>query len=421
MAGAVAYIVSRFPHLPETFILREMVELERQGVRVHLYPLLNQRQQVFHADSLAFMERARELSLGRSLVAVLRAFCVAPVKLTRIWLRVVWDNRSSPGFLLRSQVVFPKAVLAAEQMRRDGVGHIHAHYATHPALAAWIVNRLTGIGYSITTHAHDIFVDRAMLRRKVQDASFVVTISEFNQKFMRAHLGARVSTEIAVVRCGIVPEHYRPAARNGGSTRFELLTIASLQPYKGLRHLLQAYAELLDQQVDFHARIVGEGKERDMLMRMVRELGLEGRVELMGGLPQETIAHLLPEADCYVQPSVITPTGKMEGIPVSLMEALACEVPVVATAISGIPELVEPGVTGSLVPPGDASALARAIMEVAREPERFAALAAAGRRRVLAEFDLKRNVAQLARRLEAHGVGPLPDPEAARKLPRPAA
>jgi len=118
---------------------------------------------------------------------------------------------------------------------------------------------------------------------------------------------------------------------------------------------------------------------------------------------EETIERLLPEADCYVQPSVVTPSGKMEGIPVSIMEALACEVPVVASAISGIPELVEHGVTGSLVPPADSRALALALLDVVRDPERFRRRARAGRLRVLKEYRLERNVAEIARLFSTFG------------------
>ncbi|HEX9723557.1 MAG TPA: glycosyltransferase [Vicinamibacteria bacterium] len=403
MGGPIAYIMSRFPHLPETFILREMSELERQGCAVHLYPLVRQRQRVVHSEARAWMERAVSLSLARAMVALLRAVIASPVKLARTWLRVVWENHASFRFFARSLVVFPKAVLAAERMRRDGVGHIHAHYATHPALAAWIIHRLTGITYSMTTHAHDIFVDRAMLRTKVADASFVITISDFNRDFLHRHVGEGTRSKLRVVRCGIDPDRYRPAVRPASPERFQMLTIASLQPYKGLRYLVEACKELHDRGIDFRSRIVGEGEERKFLESLIADLGLDGRVEILGGLPQETIERLLPEADCYVQPSVVTPSGKMEGIPVSIMEALACEVPVVASAISGIPELVEHGVTGSLVPPADSRALALALLDVVRDPERFRRRARAGRLRVLKEYRLERNVAEIARLFSTFG------------------
>jgi glycosyltransferase involved in cell wall biosynthesis len=349
------------------------------------------------------MERAVSLSLARAMVALLRAVIASPVKLARTWLRVVWENHASFRFFARSLVVFPKAVLAAERMRRDGVGHIHAHYATHPALAAWIIHRLTGITYSMTTHAHDIFVDRAMLRTKVADASFVITISDFNRDFLHRHVGEGTRSKLRVVRCGIDPDRYRPAVRPASPERFQMLTIASLQPYKGLRYLVEACKELHDRGIDFRSRIVGEGEERKFLESLIADLGLDGRVEILGGLPQETIERLLPEADCYVQPSVVTPSGKMEGIPVSIMEALACEVPVVASAISGIPELVEHGVTGSLVPPADSRALALALLDVVRDPERFRRRARAGRLRVLKEYRLERNVAEIARLFSTFG------------------
>jgi glycosyltransferase involved in cell wall biosynthesis len=336
--------------------------------------------------------------------------------MARTWLRLVAGNLSSPAFLLRALVVFPKAVLAAESMRREGVGHVHAHYATHPALAAWVIHRLTGIPYSITVHAHDIFVRQAMLRRKVEDAAFVVAISEFNRSFLMRLLGSGVADKIAVIHCGVDPAKYRPRAAAAAGERLELLTIASLQPYKGLAHLVRACAELHARGVRYRCRIVGEGGERPRLEKLIRALGLTGQVELLGGLPQEIVQRLLPEADCYVQPSVVTPAGKMEGIPVAIMEALACEVPVVATAISGVPELVEDGVTGRLVPPAQSAALAAALIEVDRDRATCRGRARLGRARVVGEFNLQRNVARLAELLGASAPRAV-----AEDSPRPAA
>jgi glycosyltransferase involved in cell wall biosynthesis len=188
----------------------------------------------------------------------------------------------------------------------------------------------------------------------------------------------------------------------------EIVHVGSLQPYKGQRYLIEACRLLQDRGVPFRCCIIGGGEERASLTTMIKDLGLESVVHLSGSKTQQEIARLLPAAHCYVQPSIITPSGKMEGIPVALMEAMAARLPVVATAISGIPELVQPEETGFLVPPADAAALANALMIVYEHPEKAAYLAENGRSRVLESFDLRSNVTRLAALFTAVPVQNIP-------------
>ncbi len=398
MGNKIAYVMSRFPHLPETFILREMNELERQGWEVALYPLILQSQAVIHAEAQPWLSRAHRLPYLSPAVLGANAQTMSrqPWTYLSAGAQVVWENKRSPNFFARALLLFPKAVYAARLMEREGITHVHAHYATHPALVAWLIHRLTGITYSLTAHAHDIFVRKAMLATKLREASFIVTISQFNRAYLAQTVGAWVQTKTHIVHCGITPATYAPREGASRAARFELINIGSLQPYKGQRYLIQACALLREQGIPFRCRIVGEGAERPHLERMIAAAGLNDSVELLGALPQEQVARLLPTAHCYVQPSIIAPSGKMEGIPVALMEALACALPVVATALSGIPELVREGETGWLVPPADPAALAEALAKVWAEPERSARLAGAGRDLVLREFDLQTNVQQLS-------------------------
>jgi glycosyltransferase involved in cell wall biosynthesis len=317
--------------------------------------------------------------------------------MTGAWLRMVRENAANPKFLLRALVLFPKVVMMARDMEKQGVTHIHAHYATHPALAAWIIHRLTGIPYSVTVHAHDIFVDQEMLATKLGEADFVVAISRFNREYLKTHVGSWIEEKTHVIHCGIEPQAYaRRGAPAEDAGRFEILNIGSLQPYKGQEVLVRACAQLRDQLVPLRCRIVGGGELQASLQHLIGELQLDGVVELCGPKTQSEVAHMLGETSCYAQPSVITATGKMEGIPVALMEALACGLPVVATRISGVPELVRDQETGLLVPPEDPSALADALLAVYRDPDAAGRLGQAGRELVLKEFELKTNVAQLS-------------------------
>ncbi len=398
MRQRVAYVMSRFPHLPETFILREMVSLEARGWQVLLYPLIFQRQEVVHSEARPWIERAWKRGflsprvLGDNLLLLLRS----PKRYLGTLGRVLRENRASPKFLLRAIALWPKSVSLAREATSLDVPHIHAHYATHPALAAWIVYRLTGIPYSITVHAHDIFVCHAMLETKLRDAAFVVAISDFNRRYLQELLGAWVAGKTRVIHCGIDPARYAGETRKwhiGG--RFEIVHTGSLQPYKGQQYLVEACARLRGRGIPFRCRLIGGGELEAALRERIHALGLEEWVFLLGAKTQDEVAALLAESHCYVQPSVVTPSGKMEGIPVALMEALASGLPVVATEISGIPELVRPGETGWLVPEKDAEALADALEMVYRHPAEAARRSTAGRALVWREFNLRENVDDL--------------------------
>ena len=210
MDGKIAYIMSRFPHLPETFILREMGELKRQGWNIALYPLIHQEQAVMHAEAKEWLQQARYsqmLSLGMAKANV-DSLGRHPSELAAIWRESISENASDPGFLLRTAALLPLAVDLAQKMQAEGIDHIHAHYATHPALVAWAIHRLTGIPYSVTVHAHDIFVSKAMLATKLREADFIVAISEYNREFLSKTLGSWISEKTNVIHCGIDPDLY---------------------------------------------------------------------------------------------------------------------------------------------------------------------------------------------------------------------
>lgn len=399
MGRNVAYIMSRFPHLTETFILREMNEVERLGWQVSLYPLMIQQQETVHSEVKPWISRIHrlpfisiDLLLENGLTMVRRPFLYFS-----LLARVLWGNRTSINFILRAIALFPKAIYAARLMQKEGIKHIHAHYATHPTLVAWLIHRLTGISYSLTVHAHDIFVRTAMLPTKLQDASFVAAISEYNRKHLEKSVAPWVKEKTHIVHCGIIPDNYiqRSEGAREDKQRFEIITIGSLQPYKGFHHLIYACELLRDRGIPMRCCIIGGGKERSRLEKQIRASRLESIVELLGPLPQEEVAKLLPTAQCYVQPSVVTASGKMEGIPVSLMEAAACTLTVVASSLSGIPELVRPGETGYLVPPADPAALADTLAEIYHNPKEAERRAKEGRALVLREFELSGNVKRL--------------------------
>ena len=409
----LAYLMSRFPKATETFILYEILELERLGHRVEIFPLVREREAVVQPGAAALVERAHDLRpWSRTvLLAQLHWLRRRPRTYLGSWIQAISSTARSPRFLLRALVAVPVGAAIGRQVVDLDLDHIHAHWATHPTLAAWVASRLSDRPYSFTAHAHDIYVERAMLDVKIRDAAFVVTISEANRRLIEGWYGAAAAARVAVIHCGTDPTVFHatdvaeaeassaPAsAATDPPATLEIVVVASLQPQKGQRVLVDACAILRDRGRSVRATLIGEGTERPALEQRVRELALDGVVTLAGALPRDRVANLVGAADVVVQPSVVLASGKTEGIPVALMEALAAERAVVASRVSGIPELVRDGETGLLVPPGDPTALADAIERLAGDPGLRAALGAAGRALVLAEFDLRINTAALADR-----------------------
>ena len=393
----VAYLMSRFPKLSETFVLYEILELERLGHRVEVFPLLHEREPVIQPGAQEVVARAHYLRIASREVAAAQLYwlCRAPRRYLGLWLAIIRGNARSARFLFRALAVLPVAAAIARRAERLGVEHVHAHWATHPALAAFVIGRLTGLPYSFTAHAHDIFVDRTMLREKIEEADFVATISDHNRRLLRSWYG-KLSDRIEVIRCGVDASVFTAVNGRRPGGRLVVLCVASLQPQKGHTVLLEAVARLVERGIPVLCLLAGEGKERPRLEARIADLRIGDNVQLLGMLSRTAVVQRLTEADVVVQPSVVLPTGKTEGIPVALMEALAMERPVVASALSGIPELVEDGVTGLLVPPGDDKALADALAALQASPELTRRLGSAGRRRVLEHYDLQRNTRRLA-------------------------
>ncbi len=400
----VAYTMSAFPIVTETFILFEIIELERTGVRVEIFPLRRGSENP-HPEAEPLAERTHYAGIGSRETLAAQAYWLRrrPAAYLGAWARAIRENLRSPAFLARAAVAVPLGARFAREMEAAGVQHVHAHWATHPALAAWTVNRLTGIPYSITAHAHDIYVDRSMLAEKLRRARFVVTISEFNRRLFGTWYGSWATDKTSVIRCGVDLTAFtpRPARTRADGEPFTVSCVAGLREKKGQIHLIDAVGLLRADGLDVRCVLVGDGEMRPAIERRIAELGLGPHVTLLGHCGREQVSETLRASDAMALPSITTDDGDMEGIPVALMEALASEVPVVASSLSGIPELVEDGVTGFLVPERDPQAIAAALRRIHDDPEGAARMAAAGRVRVLDAYDLTRNTAALRELLTA--------------------
>lgn len=402
----IAVLLSRFPLITETFILREVIEMERQGQPVRLVPMIRESPAVVHPDAIPWVQRAlfTPWMSGAIALANLRAFLRRPLLYLGAALELFGGMLRSPDFLLRTLALFPKSVYLAERLASEGIRHVHAHYATHPTTMAMIIARFApSITFSFTAHAHDIFVNRVMLAPKLQRAAGVRAISRFNRSYLAALYPAIRAAKVEVIRVGIDPRAYRNEIRPDDAP-LRILCVAALKPYKGIHVLVEACRLLEERGVDFVCEIVGEGPLRRQVEAQIARCGVARRVLLLGARPQEEVAAMIKRAAIFALPSVIAHDNQMEGIPVALMEAMAASRPVVASALSGIPELVENEVTGLLVDANNPEILAAALHRLADDPDLRRRLGEAGRLRVEADFDLRTNVAALLRWID--GMNP---------------
>jgi colanic acid/amylovoran biosynthesis glycosyltransferase len=402
----IAYIVSRFPKVTETFVLREMLELQKLGVEIELFSLIHEHESVRHDDATE-LETAGHYGNEhpvRQLVAQRHWLRRAPQEYRAVWRSAIAAHGRPGPEAGKAAATVAAAAAWAMDLQDAPVDRIHAHFATWPALAAWVVHRLTGIPYSFTIHAHDLYLDRPMLAEKLGDADFVVTISDYNLRFVRDLYGTALADKVVVVHCGVDVARWHHLERSAATDgRFEILAIGALEDYKGHRHLVEACSRLRAHGTDFRCRIVGEGPQRAQIEQLIRLLRLEDQVFLLGRRTSDDVERLLAEVDVLAHPSVVTARGKTEGIPVALMEAMASGVPVVATDVSGTTELVVDHVTGLVVPPADPASLCNALEELASSPTLARALSRAGQEQVERGFRLDDNASQL---LELFGRAP---------------
>jgi glycosyltransferase involved in cell wall biosynthesis len=393
----VGYIVSRFPKISETFILTEMLELKKLGMEVELFSIVREQEKTVQPQAAAMMERTHFCRLRSREVVASQWFWLShePKRYARAWWRALWGNRTSLGFLLRALMIVPIAAHFARDAQKLGLGRVHGAWATHPTLAAYVIWLLTDIPYSFTVHSHELYIDRTMLGEKIRHAQSFTTISDYNRRMMLSLYGPEAERKMRVVHCGVRPDVFRPPATPRAARPFTILCIASLERHKGHAHLLEACAKLQWRGIDFQCLLAGDGPDRPMLENLARKLGIADQVKFLGAQPSPRIAELLRHADVVTLQSVMLPNGMSEGIPVSLMEALSAERPVVASDLRGIPELVEHERTGLLVPPADSRALAAALLRIHDDPELAQSMGRTGRQVVLREFDLRLSAAQL--------------------------
>lgn len=390
----VAYVLKRFPRLSETFVVNEVLALERLGVPVEIFSLREPRAEPRHEMLRALRAPTTYLPDKTALAScTVREGNAQGLGRPRALCELLADPRAEEDTLVGLQAS-ALAVLAT----RRGVTHLHAHFGTGATRVAMLASRLSGLPYSFTAHAKDIYhedVVHAALAEKISGARFVVTVSDFNRRYLAERFGPALGGRVVRLYNGLDLERFTP--HPGAATEPCLvLAVGRLVEKKGFAHLLKACALLRDRCIPVRCLIVGEGPERGALVERIHALALEGVVTLAGAQPQEQLLETMRRATVLALPCVVSANGDRDGLPTVLLEALALGLPTVSTTLPGIEEIIPDRSTGRLVPPGDSTALADAIAEILQAPDLRQHLTRSGRARAEELFDIGKNSVVLA-------------------------
>jgi len=395
----LAYVTPGFPDLTQSFVRREVEQVRAFGVPLVVCSLRPPPRNLGDPDLGRFVESTvygawlLSFDLLRAHVSFLRRAPRRYFAALGATLRLAARQLRHPRLAVATLAIFPKSVYFARVLETRGVTHVHAHFANHPTTAAATVAQLLDLPFSFTGHAWDIFVpaNQIGLAEKIAAARAVVTCTQYNERLLHGlavHGGAE---RIAVSYHGVALASVAAASREPGL----VVSVGRLTAKKGFHDLVAACALLARDGVAFRCVIVGEGEERDALATSIRAQGLDGRVELVGAMPHRAVMELIARAAVFTLPSVRAKDASMDGIPNVILEAFSVGTPVVSTSLSGIPEVVRDGETGTLVAPGDSVALAGALRDVLQRPEVHLDRARRGRDLVASSFDLTRNVRAL--------------------------
>ena len=373
-AQRIVVLVKRFPRLSETFILNEFLELRRLGLPVELFAIMDPHERRSQPEALALVPEVTYLQTGRlwrELGAALRTARRYPLGTMRAggWSLTRHTTAAARNFI--------HALVLLDRLASGPPAHLHAHFLHSPAAIAFIAAKINGQPYSLTGHAKDIYTTLPQnLLMRCNRARFVTTCTEANRTHLIAEVGL-APEQVHVCRHGVDLVKFAHPIRQPRPGR--IVSVGRLVPKKGFDILIRACGELERRGVAFELVVLGGGELHDELLALAREQGIGDRVSFLGGRPQRDVVEQLAGAEIFALSPVVLPDGDRDGVPNVLLEAMAAGVPVVATAVSGIPEVVTDDVTGRLVPPRRPDLLADALAQLLADPALQKRLGEAGR------------------------------------------
>ena len=397
----LGYLVSQYPAVSHTFVLREVLSLRSRGIDVCMVSVRRCDRPLNSLSADEAQEARRTFSVMgagylHALISNARVLSRHPLGYLRgLW--YAWSlTRGTPRLLVKYTFYFLEAVVAGDYFERQRVTDIHTHFSSTVLL---ILARIFRVRYSLTAHGSGEFVDVVgfHLAQKVSGATFVATVGQYGTSQVMNASDPKHWHKVVALPLGIDPEAFPPRknrARAAGEP-FRLISVGRLSAAKGFPVLIEALALLRARGRNVELTLVGEGPERATLETLIARHSLGNCVRLTGACNHDEVADYYAASDAFVLSSFL------EGVPVVLMEAMAMELPCVATWITGIPEIIESGVDGLLVPPASAGAIADAVERLEEDPERGRQLGVAARHKVLAKYHLGRNVERLAEEFRA--------------------
>lgn len=394
MPVRLAYLVSQYPAVNHTYVLREIRALRTLGFEVHVISIRapDRPPEKLGAEELDELHQAfTVLTAGAS--AILAAHVTTLLQRPSAYLAGIWAAirlaRGDFRKAIANTIYFGESIVVGRQMLRLRLGHVHSHFTSTVAL---FVSRIFPVTFSVTIHGSGEFNDVTgfHMAKKVARARFICAISSYGRSQVMRASDPRDWDKIEVIPLGVDCNVYTPRPHRDTPGCFEILFVGSLAPSKGLPVLVGAIHRLVQQGRTVHLRLVGDGPERARLEKEIVARRLESHVTLEGACNQERVLELYRQADLFALASFA------EGVPVVLMEAMAMEIPCVATWITGIPELIRNGMDGVLVPPADEEQLAAAIGRLMDDPELRLKLGRSARLRVQEKYNLATNTERLA-------------------------
>lgn len=385
----IGYVVKRYPRYSETFIVNEILAHEQAGCQIEIFSL-NPPLETHFQDILARVKAP--VNYLPQIEAKGLDFWVVLEEAAEI-VPEIWQRLSKAGGEFTLNVY--QALILAREVRLRNIRHLHAHFGTSAASVARLAAHFSGITYSFTAHAKDIFheaVSAYELRDKLDAAAFAVTISEFNLRYLKRHYGRAGENARRIYNgldLALFP--YRPARKEGRA----IVTVGRLVEKKGFIDLIEACAILAKEGRDFECAIIGSGPLEQQLRARIEELGLARQVRLIGNLSQYEVRARVQEANVFAAPCVVGNDGNQDGLPMVILEAMSLGVPCVSTDVSGIPEAVRDNQTGIIVPQHSPEELAAAITRLLDDYELRAKLSRQARALIEEQFDISRTSAQL--------------------------
>ena len=391
---SLGYILKGYPRISETFISNEILRLEQQGFKLTLFPMRLPRENFTHDSVKQIQAEVHYLPtyLGRQFLKLLFPNLLLLWKSPRRYLKVLiiaCKRFSRTRKTATFKHLLQAGYLVNTHLRKDAhIDHLHGHFAHSPTSVTMFAALLSGIPYSFTAHAKDIYTSNPeQLREKIDSAAFVVTCTGYNANHLKT-IAPKTATPIHRIYHGIDTTLFSSSTPQAiCSPPYRLLTVARITAKKGLPTLYQALVELKKRDVAFQHVLIGDGDDRDKILRLIEELGLESCCSWLGTRTHAEVLHHFAESDLFILGCQVAQNGDRDGIPNVLVESLAMGVPVVSTNVSAIPELVIDGETGRTVTPENSSAMAEAIMELLTDQQLREKVRNTGRAYVQKNFD----------------------------------